>query len=112
MLDLLHSSNQAKVNMEAEEFATLIKEIHGQVREHLKQSSQAYKSNVDAHKRSFEFKEGDLVMVYLHKEIFHANTYNKIKQRKFSLCRVLKLLRQNAYRIELLEGFSIIQPLM
>ena len=65
VLDLLPLSNQVRVSMEAEEFVEHIQAIHEQVREQLKLSSQVYKSKADTHRRSLEFKEGDLVMVYL-----------------------------------------------
>ena len=64
VLDLLPLSNQVRVSMKANKFVEHIKAIHEQVREQLKLFSQAYKSKADTYKRSLEFKEGDLAMVY------------------------------------------------
>lgn len=73
----------------------------------MKLSSQAYKSKVDAHRRSLEFREGDLVKVYLQKEGFLVGTHGKLKQRKFDPCQELRRLGQNIYCIELPKDFSV-----
>lgn len=52
VLNLLPLSNQVRVSMEIEEFAKHIQAIHEQVQEKLNLSSQAYKSKVNAHRRS------------------------------------------------------------
>ena len=107
VLDLLPLSNVVRVRMGAEEFAGHIKVVHEQIREQLKLSSQAYKSKVDAHRICLEFKEGDLVKVYLQKERFRVGTYEKLKQRKFGPCQELRRFGQNKYCIELPKDFSI-----
>ena len=43
----------------------------------------------------------------MQKERFPNGAYGKLKQKKFGPCRVLQKLGQNAYHIELQEGFSI-----
>lgn len=66
-----------------------------------------HKSKVDVHRRKLEFKEGNLVVVYLRNERFSVNTYNKLKQRKFGPCRALKKVGPRAYCIEIPTKFSI-----
>ena len=41
------------------------------------------------------------------KEIFPQGTYNKLKYKKIGPCRILKIISNNAYKLELLEIFYI-----
>jgi len=57
--------------------------------------------------REKEFQVGDLVMVYLRKEIFPAKTDNKLNMKKIGPCRIVRKFSANGYEIELPEGIEI-----
>jgi hypothetical protein len=84
-----------------------MKELHSQVKERLQNSSQEYKRRADQHRRQIQFEVGDLILAHLRKEIFLSGTYNKLKMKKITPCKVLKKFGANAYEIELLDGIGI-----
>ena len=59
-------------------------------------------------RRYKEFQIGDEVMVHLRKECFLVGTYNKLKMKKFGLCKIVKRHdSRNAYEVELPTKLNI-----
>ena len=58
-------------------------------------------------RREKEFQVGDLVMVYLRKEIFPVKTYNKLKMKKIGPCKIVRKFSSNAYEVKLPTGIRI-----
>lgn len=59
-----------------------IVELHKEVTENLLKAAATYKANADYHRQQQQFKEGDLVMVFLKNPVFQqAPTINFIIKR-------------------------------
>jgi hypothetical protein len=107
VLELRDSEQDATRKASAEDFAEAMKELHSQVKERLKNSSQEYKHITDQHRRQLQFEVGDLILAHLRKERFLKGTHNKMKMKKIGPCKVLKKFWANAYEIELPDGIKI-----
>jgi hypothetical protein len=105
--ELRDSEQTAIRSTSAEDFTEAMKELHSQVKERLKNSSQVYKQRADQHRRQLQLEVGDLVLAHLRKERFLKGMYNKLKMKKIRPCRVLKKFGANAYGIELPDGIGI-----
>jgi hypothetical protein len=105
--ELMVSEQTTTRSASAEEFAEVMKELHGQVKERLLESSKEYKHKADQHRRQLHFEDGDLVLAHLRKQRFPRGTYNKLKMKKIRPCRVLKKIGTNSYEIELPDGIRI-----
>ena len=106
-LDLLQIPSPSGKSIAANNFANQVNDTHAKVQATLADTYAKYKVAADKHKRSKIFNEGDLMMVFLRKEIFLAGTYNKLKPKKYGVFKVLWKINNNAYMIELPPYFGI-----
>ncbi|GJZ04550.1 putative nucleotidyltransferase, ribonuclease H [Tanacetum coccineum] len=106
-LDLVPLPKIPCYNIAAENFDEKIEAIQADVRLKLEASNAKYKEDRDKHRRTKICAEGDLVMVHLRKERFPVGTYNKLKRKKISPCRILKKINDNAYVVDLPKDMAI-----
>ena len=52
-------------------------------------------------RREKGFQVGDLVMVYLRKEIFPVKNYKKLKLKKIGPCKIVRKFPSNVYEVKL-----------
>ena len=92
---------------EANDFMRDRTKFFKQVQEQLQVDNQKYKEQVDKKKREKVFEVGDLVWVYVSKDRYPTGEYNKLKARKIGPCKILRRINENAYEVELSEGWNI-----
>lgn len=94
-------------NVNGEDFARAINNLHEQVKLKLQDSSQRYKQKIDFKMKEVQFNIGDLVLTHLRKERFPKAKYNKLKWKKIEPCRILWNFSTNAYEMQLTPGIGI-----
>jgi hypothetical protein len=107
VLDLVQLPLGDRINDDGEEFAEHIQQLQQQGKQKLQASNEQFLFIKDAHRRYQVFNEGDLVMVYLLKERFPRGNYHKLKYKKIGLCKILKKINGNDYKVDLLTDLDI-----
>ena len=75
--------------------------------EQIEISNAKYKEHVDIHWREKVFKEGDDVMIYLHKWRLPTGSHGKLTPKKIRPYKILKKINDNAYIIDISNTIGI-----
>lgn len=73
------------------------------MKQQLERRNSTYKEVINQWRSFKEFKEGDMVMVYLENERFLSNSYNKLKYQKIGHCSVMRKINKHVYKVDLIS---------
>jgi hypothetical protein len=93
---------------DVEERAKEIKKLHEQFRGRILKKNEKYSKQANKHRKPTAFTEGDLVWIHLRKEWFPSKRSSKLMPRIDGPFRVLQLIRENAYKIELPGDYGVL----
>jgi len=100
-LDLIPIPTESRVSFEAETRAKEMKKLHEQIRNQIEKTNEAYKAKANKHRKSLEFKLGDLVWLHLRKERFPSRRKNKLMARSDGPFEIIEKVGNNAYKLQL-----------
>jgi len=106
-LDLIPIPSESRVSFEVETRAKEIRKLHDQIRNQIEKTNEAYKANVNKHRRQLEFQPGDLVWLHLRKERFPSWRKNKLMARSNGPFEVLERVGNNAYKLQLPRDMAV-----
>ena len=106
-LDLVPLPNIPGYSIAAEHLANHIHTVQKKVREQIEVSNAKYNEQVDTHRREKVFKEGDDVMIYLHKWRLPIGSHGKLTPKKIRPYKILKKINDNAYIIDIPNTIGI-----
>ena len=96
--DLARLLEMGRNSLKGENMVDLMKKLHEEIRLKIEKSNVKYKKYADQKMCSENFLEGDMVMVYLHKEGFLASSYLKLSKRNMG--PYIKKIADNAYVVD------------
>ena len=106
-IDLIPMSQHARTSESASAFASHLHELHKEINNKINQSNAAYKVRADLHRKVKRFEVGDYVIVRIRSERFPPGTVKKLHARGAGPFEVIKRINDNAYVLDLPEGFGI-----
>ncbi|GKA93453.1 reverse transcriptase domain-containing protein [Tanacetum coccineum] len=106
-LDLVPVTEVGQFSEEGADQSEQIKGLHRSVQEQIIQHNKQYKEHTDKRRKQVLYWEGDLVWIHLRKDCFPAGRFGKLKPRGDGPFRVLKIINDNAYKIELLGHYNV-----
>ena len=106
-VDLVYLPKVPGMSVATEAMADQVQAVQVEMKQQLEAKNAKYKVDADKHRCEKIFKEGDQVMVFLRKEHFPVESYNKLKPKKYGLYSMVKRISDNAYVIDLLKDMNI-----
>ncbi|GJY63342.1 RNA-directed DNA polymerase [Tanacetum coccineum] len=106
-LELVPLPTNSSFSDDASERTGQIKKLHAQVRDHISKHNELYHKQANKHSKHVELIEGDMVWIHLRKERFPGGSYSKLKSKGAGPFKVLKKIRENAYKIDLPADYEV-----
>ena len=95
------------MSFEVEQRAKETKKLYEQVRDEIYKVNKQYKDNASKNCTYLEFDLRDLVWLYVRKERFPSKGKRKLMVRGDCPYKIVQMVGDNAYRIELLDEMNI-----